>query len=114
MYVEDLVITGTIQESIMKFIQHITAKYECKDVGELDRIINMEVTCTVEGGLFLSQSLYVKDVLEKLKRYFPTKVSKFNDAETPKDNISLKDFSVFDILILSTIFIMQIDKFMQV
>ena len=80
MYVDDLVIAGTTQEAIMEFKQQITAKFECKDLGELDRILNMEVTRTVEGGLFLSQSLYVKDVLEKFKEYLPAKGSKFNGA----------------------------------
>ena len=53
-YVDDLVIAGTTQEAIMKFKQQITAKFECKDFGELDRILNMEVTRTGEEGLFLS------------------------------------------------------------
>ena len=66
--VDDLIIAGTTQEAIMKFKQQITAEFECKDLGELDRILNMEVPRTVEGGLFLSQSLYVKDVLEKFKK----------------------------------------------
>ena len=66
--VDNLVIAGTTQEAIMKFKHQITAKYKCKDLKELDRILNMDVTHTVEGGLFLSQSLYVKDVLEKVKQ----------------------------------------------
>ena len=70
----------------MKFKRQITTKYECKDLGELGRILNLEVTRTVEGGLFLSQSLYVKDVLEKLKQYLQAKGSKFDGAETPMDN----------------------------
>ena len=40
----------------------------------------MEVTRTVDGGLFISQSLYIKDVLEKFKEYLPAKGSKFNYA----------------------------------
>ena len=37
-------------------------------------------------GLFLSQSLYVKDILEKFKEYLPAKGSKFNGAYTPMNN----------------------------
>ena len=55
MYLEDLVIAGTTQEVTIKFKKRITAKYECKDLGELDLILNMKVTRTVEVGLFLSQ-----------------------------------------------------------
>ena len=86
MFVDDLVIAGTIQEAIMKFKQQITANFECKDLGELDRILNMEVTHIEEGGLFLLQLLYVKDVLEKFKQYSLEKGSKFNGAESPMDN----------------------------
>ena len=46
----------------------------------------MEIIRTVEGGLFLSQSLYVKDVLMKFKQYLPAKGSKFDGAETPMNN----------------------------
>ena len=46
----------------------------------------MEVNRNAEKSLFLSLSLYVKDVLEKLKQYLPAKGFKFNDAETPMDN----------------------------
>ena len=74
-----MVITDTIQEAIMKFKQQITAKFKCK-------ILNMEITHTVEGGLFLSQSLYMKDMLEKFKQYLPETGSKFNGAKTPTDN----------------------------
>ena len=73
-YVDGLVIAGTTQEAIMKFKQQIKGKFECKDLGELDRILNIEITRTVEGNLFLSQSLYVKDVLEMFKQYLPAKV----------------------------------------
>ena len=76
-YADDLVIARTTQGQ----------KFECRDLGKIDRILNMEVTRTVEGGLFLSQSLYVKDVLEKFKEYLPAKGSKFNCAETPMDNM---------------------------
>ena len=46
----------------------------------------MEATRTVDGGLFLSQSLYVNDVLENFKEYLPAKGSKFNGAETSMDS----------------------------
>ena len=42
-HVDDLVIAGTTQKAITTFKQQITAKYECKDLRALDRILNMEV-----------------------------------------------------------------------
>ena len=50
MYVDDLVITGITQEAIMKYKQPITAKFQCMDLREFARILNIEVTCTEEGG----------------------------------------------------------------
>ena len=46
----------------------------------------MEIIRTVAEGLCLSQSLYIKDVLEKFKEYLLAKGSKFNGAEPPMDN----------------------------
>ena len=45
----------------------------------------MKVTRTVEGDLLLSQSLHVKDELDKFKENLPAKGSKFNGAENPMD-----------------------------
>ena len=55
----------------------IISKFEWKDLEEGDIIFNMKVTWTVEGGLFLSQSPYFKDVLEKYKE--------LNGAVTPME-----------------------------
>ena len=63
---DDLDIAGTTQEAVRDFKQQITStNYDCKDLGELHGIFNMEVTHTVEGSLFLSQFLcqgYVREV----------------------------------------------------
>ena len=64
----------------MKFKQHISAKYELRDLGEVDRILNMGVTRTVKGGPFLSKSQHVWDTLEKFKEYLPEKGFRFNGS----------------------------------
>ena len=63
--VDGLVTSDTTQEATMTYKQQITANFECKDL---------------KGGQFLSQSPYVKDVLEKFKQYLPAKGSTFNGA----------------------------------
>ena len=85
-YVDDLVIAGSTQKAITTFKQQITAKYDCKDLGPLDRILNMEVVRTREGGLFLSQSLYIQDVLVCFKTHLPGPSTRLNGAETPMDH----------------------------
>ena len=51
-YVEDLIIAATINKAIKAFKQQITAKYAYKGLGELDRILDMEVDSTVEEVYF--------------------------------------------------------------
>ena len=74
----DLVIAGTTQKAISTFKKQITAKYECQDLEALDRILNMEVVRTKEGGLFLSQSLYIQDVLGRFKSHLPGPSTRLN------------------------------------
>ena len=62
-YVDDLVIAGSTQKAITTFKQHTTANYHRKDLGALDRILNIKVVRIKGGGLFLPQSLYIQDVL---------------------------------------------------
>ena len=70
-YMDDLVIAGMTQKAISTFKQQITAKYDCKDLGLLDRILIMEVVRTKEGGMFLSQSLCIQDVLGRFISHLP-------------------------------------------
>ena len=64
-YIDDSVIAVTTQKAITTFKQQITAKYDCKDLGALDRILYMEVVRRKEGRQ-LSQSLYTQDVLGRV------------------------------------------------
>ena len=77
--------TGLLLGQLKKLSKSSSNKYERKDLGELDRIRNMEVTRTVNGGLFLSHSMYVKDVLKVSKDCLPTNGSKLISGETPMD-----------------------------
>ena len=56
-----------------------------KDLG-LGRIFNMEITRTAGGGLFPSQSLYVKDVLKRFAEGIGAKTNKFNESFTLMDH----------------------------
>ena len=85
-YVDDLVIAGSTQTAITTFKQQITAKYDCKNLGALDRILNMEVMHTKKGGLSLSLSLYIQNVLGRFKTHLPGPSTRLNGAETPMDH----------------------------
>ena len=46
----------------------------------------MEITRIAGGDLFLSQSLYVKDVLKRFVEHIGAKTTKFNESITTKSN----------------------------
>ena len=84
LYVDYLVIAATTQKTITTF--KLTAKYECKDLAAPDRILNMEVVRTKDGGLFLSQSLHIQNVLGRFKTHLTGPSTRLNGAETPMDH----------------------------
>ena len=54
---------GTTRKAITSFKQQIVAKYECKALRALDRILNMEVM----EYFCLSQFLYIHNILGRFK-----------------------------------------------
>ena len=77
-YADDLLIAGSTQKAFATFNQQIIAKYDGKDLGALVTILNMEVVRTKEGELFLSQFLYIQDVLGRYKTYLPGPSTRLN------------------------------------
>ena len=55
LYKDGLMIAGTTESAITTFKKQITATYGCEDLATLDKILNMKVARTPDGGLFLSQ-----------------------------------------------------------
>ena len=53
-------------------------RFYLKDLGALIDILNIEITRTVEDGLFLSQSLYVTNVPNRFAEFVDSKSSKLN------------------------------------
>lgn len=63
-YVDDVVIIGSIADFIHLVIQSLSTKFALKDLGRLWYFLGLEVN-VFNGGLFLSQCKYNKDVLHK-------------------------------------------------
>ena len=55
MYVNDIVIAYNNQSMLRSFKDKLTTKSKCKDLGELSNVLNMGITQTGDGGLFLLQ-----------------------------------------------------------
>ncbi|OMO52289.1 Integrase, catalytic core [Corchorus capsularis] len=63
-YVDDLILTGNNKEFLATFTQTLASKFSIKDLGSLHYFLGIAVTNTA-SGLFLSQSKYIADLLEK-------------------------------------------------
>ncbi|XP_016169023.1 uncharacterized protein LOC107611630 [Arachis ipaensis] len=64
-YVDDIIVTGTSKEAIAKLVQQLHSKFSLRDMGELKYFLGIEVTQTSCGGLLLSQTKYINDLLKK-------------------------------------------------
>ena len=65
-YVDDLILTGNNAHVLASFIARLNNKFAIKDLGELNYFLGLEVTYT-SGGLFLNQSKYTREILERAK-----------------------------------------------
>ena len=67
MYVDDVLITGSSKSAITDLVGTLNKTFALKDLGQLHYFLGVEVRSTREGGIHLSQSKYIKDVLFKAK-----------------------------------------------
>ena len=81
-YVDDIVVAYNCQSMFRSFRDKLTHKFKCKDLGELSKVLNMGIMRTADGGLFLSQESYVRDLLERFKEHVPAAA---NSVELPAD-----------------------------
>ncbi|XP_022040512.1 uncharacterized mitochondrial protein AtMg00810-like [Helianthus annuus] len=65
-YVDDLILTGNHQPTILSFILSLHNEFAIKDLGKLNYFLGLEVTYT-KDGLFLNQSKYALDILTRAK-----------------------------------------------
>ena len=68
LYVDDMLIIGSNNDIIKATKRMLTSEFDMKDLGVADVILGMKIS-SKSNGLVLSQSHYVKKVLEKFKKY---------------------------------------------
>ena len=83
-YFDNLIIVGSTQATVDTFEQQLLKRFQL--LLALDKILKMKITRTTGGGLFLSQSLYAKDVLKCFAEQIDAKPSKLNESVTPVDH----------------------------
>ena len=68
LYVDDMLIIGRNNDIIKATKRMLASKFDMKDLDVVDMILGMKISRKFDG-LVLSQSHYVKKVLEKFKKY---------------------------------------------
>ncbi|XP_070662215.1 uncharacterized mitochondrial protein AtMg00810-like [Malus domestica] len=66
LYVDDIILTGNSHSVIQQVINFLTSEFDIKDLGELHYFLGIQVIKTATG-LFLSQSKYILDLLQKVE-----------------------------------------------
>lgn len=64
-YVDDIILTGSSPLLITELISKLNAKFNLKQLGNLDYFLGIEVRKTDRGSLILSQAKYVIELLNK-------------------------------------------------
>ena len=67
-FVDDILIIGSNNDIIKAIKRMLTSEFDMKDLGVADVILGMKIS-RKSDGLVLSQSHYIKKVLEKFKEY---------------------------------------------
>ena len=66
-YVDDVVIPGSSRLAIQHLITNLNNTFSLKDLGPLHYFLGIEAKSTPSGGIHLSQSKYISDLLLKEK-----------------------------------------------
>ena len=84
MYVDDIVIAYNCAGMFWLFKDKLANYLNCNDSRELDKKLNIEIICTVDGGLLSPQASYVPDVLESFNEHVPANVNSGELHASPK------------------------------
>ncbi|KAK2354410.1 putative mitochondrial protein [Trifolium repens] len=64
-YVDDIIITSNNSSLLQSFIEKLNQAFSLKHLGSLDYFLGIEVNKLPNGSLLLSQSKYIRDLLNK-------------------------------------------------
>lgn len=78
LYVDDIIMVTSSPKLKHHFMSHLSSEFAIKDLGPLSYFLGIAVTRT-NDGLFLSQSRYAQDILDRAK------MNDCNSVQTPVD-----------------------------
>nr|KYP50410.1 Retrovirus-related Pol polyprotein from transposon TNT 1-94 [Cajanus cajan] len=64
-YVDDIIITGNNSSTLQNIIAQLNSAFSLKDLGRLDFFLGIEVKSNTDGSLTLTQSKYIRDLLNR-------------------------------------------------
>nr|KYP41292.1 Retrovirus-related Pol polyprotein from transposon TNT 1-94 [Cajanus cajan] len=64
-YVDDIIITGNNSKLLHTLVSQLHSTFSLKDVGDLDYFLGIEVKTQSDGSLILTQSKYIRDLLNR-------------------------------------------------
>ncbi|CAK9816510.1 Retrovirus-related Pol polyprotein from transposon TNT 1-94 [Anthophora quadrimaculata] len=92
-YVDDIFIFAPDSKLVTDTVRRITEKYEAKDLGEINQALGVKVERNNAGNIYLSQRLYIE---EMLKKYNMTECRKVTTPLDPSLRISKEDAPTTD------------------
>jgi hypothetical protein len=100
LYVDDLLFTGNNPTMFKAFKKSMVQEFEMTDIGLMAYFLGLEVV-QKEEGIFVSQSSYAKDILErfKMESYNPVSTSVENGVELRKSKVGNVDPTYFKSLV---------------
>ena len=66
-YVDDIIFLGSSSIALDELIKSLNSTFALKDLGKLSYFLGIEVSYPEKGGMFLSQSKYILDLLHQTK-----------------------------------------------
>lgn len=66
-YVDDMIVTGSSSSVIQHIINQLHSSFAIKQLGTLDYFLGIRVKKLQDGSLLLTQTKYLRDLLERAK-----------------------------------------------
>ena len=64
-YIDYILITGSSDTEISSLISNLNSFFPLKDLGPLHNFLGIQITRTTSGNVHLSQSQYIRDLLQR-------------------------------------------------
>ncbi|KAK6151361.1 hypothetical protein DH2020_013996 [Rehmannia glutinosa] len=88
-YVDDIIVTSNSSSSLQQFTRKLSVRFSLKDLGPLSYFLGIQAHRT-PSGLFLSQTRYIHDILQRTNMLGANEVS---TPLSPSDTLKLHDGS---------------------